>query len=376
MPEIIIQAPLGGIDKRFGYQNQPPFTTFSSNNYWPFDVDSGRLVTATRPSQEPFIAPGTTVEGLIELNGQVTGKPVQSMVAVSSGSIYWYDGTTWQLATGAQATSADTGRAVYGRSYLQQTFIMKANAAPILFDYELATATTATAVAGNFPQDCRFAEVWQGSLWIAGQLDKPHVLYGSRTGNPLDWDFGAPSSDEGGAFFFADQNEGLIRGPITAIVGHTSDSMIISSFDGLTQMRGHPRRGGIVEQASNDLVILGQGAFARTSDDEIYMMTQKGLAILAPDPNARPILVSRNKIPDSLIGLEYTYTDPVIAMSYSSRWDCVYISVRGNDQQCWMYDRAAGGFHQMTLDNYPFCMLEFEPEITADKCGVLFGSSS
>lgn len=375
MPDLTIKPPLGGMNRRVGFQQQEPFSSFFSENFWPFDVDTGRAVIATRPSREDFPSPNTTVEGLFELNGNLPGKPVQSMVAAAGGTIFWFDGDIWRAATGGSASSADTGRAVFGRSFLQQTFITDEGNVPIVFDYDLETATPMTPHAGSVPIDCRIAEVWQGSLWLAGDSDQPEILFGSRTGDPYDWDFGVTSSDLGGAFFTAGENRGILRGPINAIVGQTGDTMLVSTLDGLAAMRGHPRRGGIFEQVSNSLFMMGQGAWARTPGDLIFFMSPQGLAALDPIPGSIPSLVSRDKIPDELIGLAYDFEDPTIAMAYSTRWNCIYISDRGSSQ-AWLYDLNAGGFHSMTFTNYPFVMNEYEPAITADTCGVLFGKSA
>lgn len=374
--EIVIQPPLAGVNQRMGYQRQPPFSTKSSSNYWPFDVDSGRAVTATRPGQANFTAPGSTVEMLAPLNGNLTGKPDQSMVACSAGSIFWYDGDIWRAATGGAASSADTGRAVYGRSFLQQTFIMDEGNPPIVFDYELETATSMSARAGSAPTDCRMAEVWQGALWLAGDSDQPEILFGSRTGDPFDWDFGVSDDDPGGAWWTSGVNAGLLTGPITAIFGQTADTMIVSTFDGIFAMRGHPRRQGIFSRISGNLFVLGQGAWCRAPGDVLYMLTPNGLAALDPSPNAVVTLVSRDKIPDKLIGLTFDYEDPRVSMAYSTRWNVVYIAVREASPTYFLYDLNAGGFHEMSFSgNAPYVMAEYEPAITADTCGVLWGMS-
>lgn len=359
--------------RRTSFQGQPPFSSFFSNNFWPIDVDTGRSVTAVRPPLDTFTAPGVSVNGLIPVNGFASGKPFQSIVAASSGSLFWWDGVAWRLATGSAASSADTGRAVFGHPFLQRAYICKEDSAPIDFNYTTGEATIMQALAGTVPEDCRMATVWQGALWLAGQEENPHILYGSRTGDVYDWDFIVNTNSEGGAYTSAGVDEGRLNGPITAIVSHTHDTMLVSTVEGIMAMRGHPRRGGVYEQVSGQTYILGQGAWCRTPEDVLFFMTTLGLMQLNPQPGSVAMAVSQKLIPDELIGLSYSILDPKVNMAYDSRWKLIYITVRGTQEQAWLFDLNTGGFHKMTLDNYPYVLYEHKPFVTDDRSGVLFG---
>lgn len=369
-----IQPPIGGVVRSTGFQHQPPFTAYDSTDYWPLDVKTGRMVTATRPALAGFTAPGTTVNSITPVNGHLTDKPYISMVATSGGTIYWYDDVGWVSATGAAASSADTGRAVFGTPYILEAFICKANSAPIVFNYSSGAATIASADVGAFPEDCRVAFTWEGSLCLAGALEAPHVINISRTGNPRDWDFSVSLRDRGGAFTSAGSDEGLLNGPITAGFSHTGDTAIISTFQGIVALRGHPRRGGEPDLISASTYILGQGAWCRTPGDRLYFMTTEGLMTLGPDPRDFPKPVSADKIPDELVGLAYDYEDPTVAMAYDRRWRMVFITDR-TAQIAWAFHVPTGGFHRMSLSNYPYVMHEHRPLITDDRSGVLLGSS-
>jgi hypothetical protein len=211
---------------------------------------------------------------------------------------------------------------------------------------------------------------------MAGDPDNPHVFYMARTGVATDWDFAAPITDEGGAFFTGGENEGLLRGPITAGFSLTSDSAILSTVEGLVLLYRHPRRGGGFEDMADGVYILGQGAWCKSSDDTAFFMTPLGLMTLPPNPGARPSLLSDAKIPNELKGLAYDYEDPVISMAYDSRFNGIHITVRGPEQQAWFYHLSTGGFHKQTYAGYPFVIMEHSPFITANKSGVLFGGSA
>lgn len=369
---LTVQPPLGGIDRSVGFQNQPPFSSYESIDFWPLDIKTQRRVTGTRPTFAEPVAPGATVNAFVPVNGHLSNRPKQSLVAASSGTLYWWDGAGWVLATGAAASSADTGRAVYGTPYLLHAYICKADSAPIDFDYVTGAASIMSTFSGTVPDDCRVAFTWQSSLCLAGQIARPHIVYMSRTGDAYDWDFSA--EDEGGAFTSAGDSEGLLNGPITAGFAHTSDTAIISTVEGIVAWRDHPRRGGRPELISSQY-ILGQGAWCKTPDDAAWYMTPNGLYMLPPNPGAIPAQVSRKKIPNELIGLDYDYEDPSIAMAYDSWSNLVHITDR-TAEIAFTFDPVTGGFHRAEYDNYPYVMFEFLPFVTEDRSGVLWGKSA
>jgi len=367
-----IDPPLGGVSKRAGFQSQPPFTAHTILDMWPVDVDSGRAVLGVRPALTVIDSPGDTVECLQNVSGVRSDGPRQSMVACSGSDIFWWDETVWRYAGGAQASAADTGRAVFSTSFLQQAFIFIDDAKPIVFDYPTNTAVTLEEHAGDCPAGCRGGFTWQGGIWLFGQEGSPHVLYGSRTSNAFDWDFSADIEDEGGAVFDLGTRWGGT--PITAGFEQTSDTAIISALGGMVAYHGHPRRLGAPEVISN-LYILGQGAWTKTPDDTVYAMTPRGLIMIDLQANVMP--VSDKSIPDDLVGLAYEYTDPTICVQYDSWLNAVHITDRkSGSEQAWTYFLDTRAFVKNTLTNYPFCMAEFAPFITSDTSGVLLGRSA
>lgn len=370
---LTVDPPLAGVSKRAGFQKQPPFTGHTITDFWPVDVDSGRAVLATRPELTAIGSPGDTVNMLARVNGVKSDGPKQSMIAASGSDLFWWDDTVWRLATGAQASAVDTGRAVFACDFLSQAFIFVDDAKPIVFDYPTAVASTLVEQAGDCPASVRFGTEWQGGLWVAGQEDNPHILFGSRTGNAFDWDFSADIEDEGGAFF---DLGGYWSGPITALVRHTTDTLLISTVSGMVAYHGHPRRGGTPEVLSSTY-ILGQGAWTKTPGDRVYMLTPRGLMYLDPNPGAIPIPISDKSIPEDLIGLTYDYADPKVNVCYDSRWNCIHITDRtAGATQAWSYFLDTGAFVKNTLANYPYVLMEFPPFVTATTSGVLFGRSS
>lgn len=374
---IIVQPPIGGISRRTTFQQQPPFSSYGSVNFWPIDAISGRITTATRPRLQLQTTPSETpprVNMITPVNGSFSGQPFESLVANVKDSLYWWTGTAWQAATGTKAGSVDVDRAIYATPFLSKVYIPVETNKPIVFDYDTGAAEQIVETVGTAPSDCRISATWQGCVWLAGSVASgPHILYASRTGDAEDWDYTVAASDIGGAFFTGGQNEGLLTGPITALMPQTAETMLVSTVDGIMAMRGHPRRGGVFEPISKQQSVLGNGAWAKTPDNVVWFLSKQGLYKVEPNSPV-PVAVSREKIPRELIGLTYNYEDPTVCMAYDSMWDVIYITVRDNNQnQSWLFDPRTGGFHQMLMSANPWVMYEHMPFQTESASGVLFG---
>ncbi len=371
--QLTLQAPLAGMIRSTSYQTDPPFSSFDSLNYWVVDAKTGRMVVATRPGLETLTSPTGEVSLLSNVSGVNSGGgPFRSFIAGIGTALYYWDGTQLVAATGAQANSMDTGRNVSVTALVNNAFITKDGEKPIVFNYADGTAVTLVESAGTLPVDMRIAATWNGHLCLAGRLDKPHVLYMSRGGVPLDWDFSVGPADEFGAFFSDTDFEGVLSGPITAIMPQNSQTLLIGTTSGTLAMRGHPRQGGGFHPIG-DSYPLGHGAWVKLPGDIILMLTLNGIMALSPEPGAVMVPVSREKIPEQLKELLYSYADPNVTMIHDTRWDGIHIFVRGLQEQAWRYDIITGGFVRDEIGSYPSAAIEFDDFKTENTSGVLLG---
>lgn len=359
--QLRLQPPLGGVNRRMAFQDQPPYTSLYTMNVAPTDPQIGRRVVSTRPVFRPMLddALSNFSANMIEpINGVASGKPLQSLLTCMAGSYRWFDGTTFQYATGSKASSGDTGVPLFARAFLQEVIIPKSSSKPHVFDYVAGTVETMVETYGTAPTGCTMFQVWQGALWGAGTPSTPHILYGSRIGDAHDWNYGAPLSDEGGAFYTAGEDEGRLRGAITAIMPQTEDTMIVSTLEGLVAMRGHPRMGGVFEDIAGPYV-HGQGAWCKTPNNTLYFMTSLGVMKLEPESGV-PALVSTGSLPNvyglgGMVGIPYNYFSPTVTMGYEPRWDAIIIRIRGTDRPendyGWWLDVETGGFFPMVTEH-------------------------
>lgn len=380
---VHIDPPLAGNIRKMGFQNQAPYSTILSTNMWPLNAIDNRMVSATRPPLEPFESVTANINMLSRVTGDGNQDPQNSFLYAADGVLWAWNGSGFDQVDSAFAPATvpaiTTGRPVYATPYLK-TVIIANSGAPLIYDHTAQIITNKltylTATVGTVPLDCRVLATWQGAIWFAGQPDTPHILYASRTGDPTDYDYSALPEDEGGAFATIEDNEGLLGEPIVALMPQTTDTMVVGCISSMWAIKGHPRRGGSVESISTKIGPLGQGAWAKSPDNTLYVLTKSGVVTIAPTDGAIPALISKEKVPNDLIGLDFDTLNPVVTMAYDTVWNGLIINVRGAQSQSWWFDPAAGGFHRMDLPVDPVVMLNFPELDSATTSGALFGSGS
>lgn len=372
MAILNIKAPVAGMSRQTGFQSQPPFTTFRSINMWPKDVISGRQVSATRPPLVLYTSPGsagTPVNLLANVNGDATQTPQFSMVSARNGTLYWWNGTSWTSVT--SGVTVTTGRPVSAHAFLKRVVIMN-NTTPLVFNYADLTMVNYVASVGTIPSDCRIVTAAFGGVWIAGERAQPHVFSGSRTGSIFDWDFSVAGSDLGGAYTSSGEDEGFILEPITAMIPLNSDTLIIACVDEMWALRGHPRRGGILEKLPDKIGVLGFTAWTKGPDGEVYFLSRLGVGVLDA-AGTRPTLLSKKVIPAELIGLPYNYLNPTACLEYNPLWNGVHVTVRDEQLSWWMDLNEKISFHEEVIEDYPYVTNWFGSIETEAAAGVLYG---
>lgn len=386
-----IHPPQAGVVRKFGFQAQPPYSTIKSVNFLPFHALDGRRVSCTRPPMKFFGSPSGAfgeVNLLKAINGDSGQTPQQSFIAAESGILYrWAGGASFeQVDQGLSSVPLiSTDRPVCAATMIFQTVIAN-NGDPLVYNNSSSafysgvgvhrlTTLASLVTEGTAPTDCRVAASWQGAIWLAGASANPHILFGSRTGDITDWDYFV--DDEGGAFATTGDNEGLLGGPIVALIPQTADAMIVGCEDGMFIMRGHPRRGGILEVLSSTIGPLGQGAWCKLPDDTLFIMTKAGIVTLESSSTATPTEVSQQRLPADLRSLIYDSSNPVVNLSYDTRYRMVHINVRGAQEQAWYYDIENGGFYEQEYAAsliYPTVMLAMPSLDSEEASGVLYGN--
>lgn len=372
MANFHIYPALGGVAKYTGKQRQAPYTCVQSRNFWPVDTRTGATLTATRPPQADITFPQYPVNMLAQLN-----LPSPTAFGAANGVLYKRTGEG-TYSTISSSVGVTTGRAVCAAPFFKQLVIAN-DGTPLHYDNDTGLLIELVATSGFVPTDCRLAMNFQSCIWLGGSPTDalgPHVFAACAADDVHNWDFSGNTVES--AYVSTGDNRGLITEPLTAMLAMTEDQAIIGCEEEVWALAGHPREGGRFARISNQTGILGQNAWAMTPRG-LFFMSHDGLMLIGRNDygNLAATQISKQKIPGDLLNIAFSILNPTVCMSYSSRWNAVYITVRSaTNPQSWAYFLDTGAFFEQPLRQYPYVMFPFESLVTEKRCGVWFGGES
>jgi hypothetical protein len=248
---------------------------------------------------------------------------------------------------------------------------------PKVWDPVAGTVTTWTASTGTVPNDCKLICEYRDRIVLAGDVYAPHRWYASRSGDPLDFNYG--EFDATSAAAYSNYIGGQIGEPITALIPHGYDCLILGAQDATYVMRGDPANTGSHLIKVDDVVgVLSANAWCKTAADETVLLTRDGLYYMPSGCGVPPTSISREKLPEELIGI-----DPdsyFVNLAYDPLLRCIHIWLVENDGNPavttqWLYSWDHKAFWPITLPAtyQPSAVYDFSPLATANKSSVLLG---
>lgn len=182
--------------------------------------------------------------------------------------------------------------------------------APKVYDGAAGTLSVWEATAGVVPANCPLICVYSDRLVLAGSVAIPNLWAMSRQGDPYDWDY----SQEGAqaAVYGPLAPAGRIGGTLTALAPHTDDYLLMASRTTLWAMLGDPGAGGVLNNISQTVGVIGRGAWTRTPEGHFVFLSHDGLYVLPPGGRGTPESLSRDKCPDELIGVDTSIRQPLL----------------------------------------------------------------
>lgn len=367
---FIIKSPIGGINKKTTFQDQPPYTSYDSLGFLPIDCKTGRRRVSTQPGWSQFGA-SSNFNLLSALN-----------VAANSGGQETYErlligasgGTLTKMSITGTATTIgsgiDTGRYVEAATYGDRLFI--ANSTYKLYTYGGSTATWTASVAGMLPPRCTLICEFGGRIVLAGDPQNPHIVNMSRVDEPLDWLFAA--NDAGSPVSSTDLSGGTIQEPVVDLIPHNRSCLLTPSRSSFYIYRGNPTSGGILERLCYGIGITNAGAWCKTApDDWTYFMSTDGLYRMAPGCGTTPVSVSREKIPDDLKSVDGVTVKAYL--TYDVTYRGIIIGLTNGDW--WWFDIETEGFSKLIgPGTATYGMIRFDPAQTSDKSAALVTTST
>jgi hypothetical protein len=336
-----LQPPVGGIDRRLGYQKQPPYTTPFANNVRPDDTITGRQRIGSRPGLDKSHAEtlgdptADEVRMLSDVSFVVSNTLKTRLCASAAGDFYYESdaGVMTLLASGNQISSTYM---VLAEDRLQKLYIADwdpaaatsaADRAPKVFDPVAGTLTlwSAAITAGTLPTGCPIIALYRDRLFLAGAYADPHQWFASRQGDPNDWDYA--ETDRGAAISGSNTEAGRIGEPITALAPHSSNCMLMWGHTSLWLMRGDPAAGGQIVNLSKTIGCVDRKAWCHApanadgsgpqlavflSHDGVYVVPAGCEGDMAPQK------LSRLKMPEELLAIDRTTRTVTMAYACSS----------------------------------------------------------
>jgi hypothetical protein len=318
--------PTAGVYKRLGLQRQSPFTTPSANNVRPDDVLLGRERGGTRCGIEKAystqLGSGNPVNLISEVRYASGGSLVSLLVAASNGSLYPESGGTFG---GSLGSGLGTGYQLSAVDMLSKLYIAGQATCKVYDPVGATYGNLGNGGGGTAPTNCRLVAKFQDRLVLAGDTGNPHIWYMSAGGDPTNWDYSV--TDDYGAAVSAD-NSGQVHmpSPITALITHSNACLIFGCIDSISICRGNPRSGGAqMAILSHNVGILGPGAWCYTPDGFMFFMSSDGLYVMPDGCGSAPTRVSRERIPEDLLGISMSTHE--VSMAYDIRFAGIHLMV-------------------------------------------------
>lgn len=230
--------------------------------------------------------------------------------------------------------------------------------------YDPATDTLSVLVAnegqGPAPHNNRIVTVYNDRLAWAGDTDGVGNIFLSRMGDPLDYDYGA--TDSAGAFaVVASADSSRTPEPITALIPHSDQCMIIGCYSSLWIMRGDPGFGGVVDVLSYEIGIVGPHAWARVPSDLVCFLSQDGLYMFPAHCHGDPSSLSAERVPQELKCIDPANATVSMAWDINYRGVFLYIAREssGENDTDWFFDWEAKSFwpDAYHTDHKAFCAM-------------------
>jgi hypothetical protein len=374
---ISIHFPLGGLNRRYGFQSQPPYTTPLALNIFPTDPSTGRERGGVRPGLTELEARGVAPYAWCPATYLDTTVKTGIAVTFSDGTYTTLDADTWtQRISTAPGTDFATC-AIYngyifqargGGTCRQKTVIGGAEAA------------LSNAGGGTAPTNCGLVWVHMDTLALAGDTANPNRVYFSAVNDATNWDASDPVV--GSAVTLGGAEGGFVGESVTAAIAHNSSVSLVGSAHSYYAVIGRPSlTSGQIKRANASVGPLMQSAWCKGIDhegnDNTYMFTADGLYVIPANNYLNPQRLSREKLPNELVGVNPGAGDKV-AIGYDQRWPGIHIAVNPNSGSDvnYFYDLQSGGWWPTAYAVTPQLFPAFPKLMAAGKSSVLLISTT
>lgn len=347
-----ITFPLGGLDRQFAIQSQPPFTTAACLNVYPIDTGTGRARGGVRPVLKQLTSTGfapyhwskisyldTTIkEGILQCN--------------AGGTYSTLDGVTWTERIATNPASSLASCVAYNAMIYQASYGAATRQATVLGASE---ANLSNAGGGTAPTGAGIVWTHQDRLALA----KDHQLYLSAVGDATNWDYADTTS--GGAWTNTGSEGGQLGHAVIAAINHNYDISLIGSTRSIYAVLGNPRVSG-TRRVSDTIGPLNNNCWCKgidaNGDNSTFLLSYDGLYMIPAGDYSKLVKLSKNKIPVELTGTNPAAGD-VACIGFDNMWSGLYITINPNSGDDVNY------FYHIPTDSYWPLALPITPQVYA-----------
>jgi hypothetical protein len=249
---------------------------------------------------------------------------------------------------------------------------------PKIYDPKANTLTLLTASNGTCPAGCTLIARYRDRIILAGDPLDPNELYGSRVGDPLDWDF--TDDDAGSAFKASAADAGVPGDAITALMTRSDDHLFIGCRSSLYIMRGDPPGGGRIDLVSERMGVLSARSWCHGPAGEVVWLSRFGIWMTSPKClECQPESVSLEKLPRELVDIDPNLVE--VTMEYSQRERGILISLTPlatvGGVRHWFLDWESRGLFPVVFGDtgsYPTAMRYFDCADSEDSALYVAGA--
>jgi hypothetical protein len=298
-------------------------------------------------------AAATEIDGVVattSLSSSTLGSTWQTLgILPLDMVVVIYNAVAPAVAGTYKISSVETDHIVLGSSAGTGTCAFRVERAPKIYDpllntISIWTATLSGNVAGQtdpgqVPTGCPVVCRYMDRMVLAGAEVAPHVWYMARQGDPLDWDYS--QADAQAAVAGTASPAGVPGEPITALIPHSDDYLVIGCTNSLWRMMGDPKSGGTLGCLSHAIGVMGPNAWCLMPDGMLIFLSQDGLYSLDAGGNSFPVPMSRENLPREFLNLNPATVTASLAYDLQGKGVHIFLtSTLTNLRMHWWLDNA------------------------------------
>ena len=379
MPDIT--WPSGGVDRAFGFHQQPPYTTYDARNVRTIDVFDNRARGGVRPGVTKHHATqfgsGNPVRALVKTAIPTTGVPI--LVLVSNGTLRYETAIgTWSGTVHSPTGASNTGRICIANMGDITYFLQAGQTYPFYFDASsnnasgFSNASGDVATLGQVPSNCKAIAQHLGRLYMSAKSDAPRAYFGCKIDTPVNWLVDGLARDH--AFSGSYTVRGATNDVVTALIPWAEDNMLFCGKSSMKILYGDPMYTGYFRDYSFTFGSHDAMSWCRGPGNAIYLMNSAGL--IRCRPGQAPELLS-TKVRKLLAGIDpATYE---ISMGWDVRRELIRIAITKTSSSAgvlhWCLDLRTDALWPDTchVDVEPFCFCHY-PELTDVGTDLIYGT--